>query len=510
LIRTILQSKIIFLFALSCFALLHEASGKTLYVAKSGNDKNAGTLAQPLATPAKALDIASPGDTIYLRAGRYSIDHFLWADKANLTIASNPGEKAAIVAGIEENDKTAPSVIIIVANNVTLMNLEVEGGSYYAVKVDIDKEPTSKNVTIRNCYIHGSGRDCIKTFNADSLLIEDCEIGPSGLRDPSNAEGIDSIGSVGVTIRNCYVHDAATTGIYLKGGARQGLVERNRVEHCRGAGILLGQDTDEEYMRDKTKYECLNSVARNNIIADIQAAGIGTYSGSNLRFENNTIYEAAKQSQAGFYVVVNAREVPAQNIAFKNNIVVVNSHRPVVFLFHLSDHLDSDFNIYFGNRLFRRESKTLNRLDDWTFPLWKKGLLVDEHSLFTDPLLDEENQYKPRAGSPAFDRGEKLVDVKTDFAGVARPQGTAFDIGAYEGRGDGTPVRMSATVGDSQKDGAAEAISKPQIWAVILGALSGGALFALGLLLRSKIQARNTQHPLSDSEEFLLRKSERS
>jgi hypothetical protein len=494
--QTIFLTRTVWLLALIGFAFVNEASAKTLIVAKTGNDNNAGTIAQPLATPAKALDIASPGDTIYLRAGRYAIDHFLWADKANLTIASHPGEKAAIVAGVEENSKTPPSVMIIVANQVTLLNLEIEGGSYYGVKVDLDKEPASRGVTIRNCYIHGSGRDCIKTFNADNLLIEDCEIGPSGLRDPSNAEGIDSIGSVGVTIRNCYVHDTATTGIYLKGGAREGLVERNRVEHCRGAGILLGQDTDEEYMRDKTRYECLNSVARNNIIADIQAAGIGTYSGSNIRFENNTVYEAAKQSQAGFYVVVNSREVPAQKIAFKNNIVVVSSHRPVVFLFHLSDHLESDFNIYFGNRLFRRESKTLNRLDDWSFPQWKKSLQLDEHSLFTDPLLDEEKLYKPRPASPAFDRGERLPEVKSDFTGLARPQGTAFDIGAYEGRSDGTPVRVNTEYEDAQEEEAETGFSRSQLWAVIFGVLGGAALFVVCLRLGLKgLPTRNARLP---------------
>jgi hypothetical protein len=246
----------------------------------------------------------------------------------------------------------------------------------------------------------------------------------------------------------------------------------------------------------------LNSVARNNLIADTQAAGIGTYSGSNIRFENNTIYEAAKQSQAGFYVVVNSREVPAQKISFKNNIVVVNSHRPVVFLFHLADQLVSDFNLYFGKRLFRRESKTLNRLDDWTFPEWKKGLKVDDHSLFTDPLLDEENQYKPRAGSPAFDRGENLLEVKTDFAGVARPQGAAYDIGAYEGRSDATPVRLSdeqTSSLDSQAVGEAKGLSTAQVWAVIIGTLSGGALFAISLLWRSKVgQRRTIQHPTSE------------
>jgi hypothetical protein len=484
----------VFLFVLISFAFVGESSAKTIYVAKNGNDRNAGTLSQPLGTPAKALDIASPGDTIYLREGRYVIERFLWIDKANLTIASNPGEKAAIVGGTEENDKNPTSIIITAANNISILNLEIEGGSYYGIKVDIDKEPTSRGVTIRGCYIHGSGRDCIKTFNADNLLIEDCEIGPSGLRDPSNAEGIDSIGSVGVTIRNCYVHDAATTGIYLKGGARNGVIERNRVEHSRGAGILLGQDTDLEFMRDKTIYECLDSVARNNIIADTQYAGIGTYSGSNVRFENNTIYEAAKQGQAGLYVVWNRREVPSQKVSFKNNIVVVNSHRPQVFLFNLSDQLVSEANLYFGNRLFRRESKALGRVDDWTFPQWKQGMKVDVRSSFADPLLDEDNLFKPRAGSPAFDRGEALVEVKTDYAGISRPQGAAYDIGAHEGKGSGATISLNEEEG-AKVEGNTD-LYKKQILAVIIGALSGSTLFALALLIRAKLfPAQTMQSP---------------
>jgi hypothetical protein len=499
----------VFLFLLLSFAFDGEAYAKTIYVAKNGNDRNAGTLSQPLATPAKALDIANPGDTIYLREGRYVIEHFLWIDKANLTIASNPNEKAAIVGGIEENDKNPTSVIITAASNISILNLEIEGGSYYGIKVDIDKEPASRGVTIRNCYIHGSGRDCIKTFNADNLLIENCEIGPSGLRDPSNAEGIDSIGSIGVTIRNCYVHDAATTGIYLKGGARNGVIERNRVEHSRGAGILLGQDTDLEYMRDKTIYECLDSVARNNIIADTQYAGIGTYSGSNVRFENNTIYEAAKQGQAGFYVVWNKREVPAQKVSFKNNIVVVNSHRPQVFLFNLSDQLVSEANLYFGNRLFRRESKALGRVDDWTFPQWKQGMKVDVRSLFADPLLDEDNLFKPRTGSPAFDRGEALVEVKTDYAGVNRPQGTGYDIGAHEGKGSGATISLNDN--ESTNIEGDTGLHRKQIFAVIIGVLSGSALFALALLVQAKLfQAQTMQSPdkyLSESFTSELEKS---
>ena len=42
-------------------------SGSTLYVATNGNDSNPGTLAQPLRTVQRAVDLAQPGYTIFIR-----------------------------------------------------------------------------------------------------------------------------------------------------------------------------------------------------------------------------------------------------------------------------------------------------------------------------------------------------------------------------------------------------------------------------------------------------------
>jgi hypothetical protein len=43
-----------------------------------------------------------------------------------------------------------------------------------------------------------------------------------------------------------------------------------------------------------------------------------------------------------------------------------------------------------------------------------------------------ENDYRLAAGSPAIDQGVALTEVPTDRANVKRPQGAAYDIGAYE------------------------------------------------------------------------------
>ncbi|MGH9764221.1 MAG: right-handed parallel beta-helix repeat-containing protein, partial [Blastocatellia bacterium] len=259
-------------------------------------------------------------------------------------------------------------------------------------------------------------------------------IGPSGVRDPSNAEGIDSIGSVGILIRGCYIHDSATNGIYLKGGARNGLIEGCRVERTHGyAGIILGQDTDLEFMRDGTKYEAIDCVARNNIVAHTGAAGLGTYSGLNIRFENNTLYDVAREIQAGFWVVTNSRGVPAEQVTFVNNIVVINSGRPFLFVKDLADKLVADGNVYYspiGKYEFRREISSKSSADQWTFGTWRRSTGADNTSVTADPKVNASDLYRPLPDSPAMGHGVAVANAK-DFAGAPRPRARCT-IGAWE------------------------------------------------------------------------------
>jgi hypothetical protein len=404
-------------------AVSQAAEARTIYVSTTGYDyqNQAGTIAQPLGSLERALELASAGDTIHLRGGTYFVTRQMSVDKSDLTIASYPGEYATITAPYVEGPDTPVNVIVIMADRVSLLNLGIRGGSYYAVKIDPPSEKAATNgVRIRGSRISHSGRDCIKTFNADNLVIEDCEIGPSGLRDPSNAEGIDSIGSIGVTIRRCYVHDTTTNGIYLKGGARNGLVEQCRVENTGDyGGILLGQDTDLEYMRDGATFEAINCVARNNLVINTGAAGMGTYSGSDVLFENNTLYRVANRNQAGFWVVKNTREVRPQRVTFRKNIVVLFSKRPMVFLSDLADQPVFDANIYYSSLDFYefRQEITIppTKFSIWNFIQWKQNLAVDVRSDTVNPLLDAGNYHRPLPESPIFNKADAIPGVLTDI-----------------------------------------------------------------------------------------------
>src|SRR5262249_51334716 len=73
------------------------ANAAILYVSTTGNDSNPGTINAPVASLNKANNLASPGDTIYLRGGSYTAARYVYCDKDGLTISSYPGEQAVLV-----------------------------------------------------------------------------------------------------------------------------------------------------------------------------------------------------------------------------------------------------------------------------------------------------------------------------------------------------------------------------------------------------------------------------
>src|ERR1051325_3174653 len=148
-----------FLTIFFCGFAAASADAATLYVSTSGSDSNPGTQSAPVATVGRAFALAAPGDTIYLRSGRYNLSRFLYLDKAGLTLASYPGE-SAIIAGSNTDASNMGYVIYVGADNITLRDLEVQGGETYVLKIEL-----ANNVVIRNCRLWNSGRDCVKTYN---------------------------------------------------------------------------------------------------------------------------------------------------------------------------------------------------------------------------------------------------------------------------------------------------------------------------------------------------------
>ena len=370
-----------------------------------------------------AIEAANEGDTIVVAAGRYHLTDALRLDKRALKIAGVAGQRPVLMAPADK-----PAVVHILADGVQLQDLILQGG-FYGVKIEPEDDTPVRGVTIRNCTISSTAADAVKSYRADDLKIEYCQIGPTGLQQHDNAEGIDIIASVKVLIRGCVIEQTATNGIYFKGGTRDGVVERCLVRHTGHGGILLGQDTDPEYMRDQARFEAINCTAQNNIIVDTQTAGLGTYSGQNISFVNNTLLDTAKSGQASIWIVTNEREVPAEKVVLRNNIIGGSGKRPAIFIKDAAGLPDSDHNLFWGPKDVRivREitaDASLNR--DWSLQQWREATGMDRHSRIAEPGVDTL-RFRPALSSAAIGAGQQVKGMTDDYYGKTRSQ---WDIGA--------------------------------------------------------------------------------
>jgi parallel beta-helix repeat protein len=61
---------------------------------------------------------------------------------------------------------------------------------------------------------------------------------------------------------------------------------------------------------------------------------------------------------------------------------------------------------------------------------------IQSNNLTADPKFIDgaANNFRLQSSSPAINAGVSLSEVLTDFDGIPRPQGSAFDIGSYEYR----------------------------------------------------------------------------
>lgn len=431
----------------------------TWYVSTTGNDNNAGTLANPFKTLPRAIDEAQPGDEILMRGGQYTSQE-IRINKSNLHIKSYPGEWAVITAVTNVEDISAciwynePET-----TGGTLERLEIVGGYYYAIKFETNWDwdpnlPFSQRkgvsgVTITDCNIHHSGRDAIKLTPAcANISILNCEIhhtgtGPGALLD-FNAEGIDNVNAPNLTVKGCHIHDIATTGVYVKGGGRNCVIEANRIENCGEGGVYLGFYTDAEWFDtdfNPEYFENINGLVFNNLIVNTQHAGIGLWGAKDARVYNNTVINAAMTEHAALFFNTTdvwiddntSARVGSQQVRVVNNLFIQPGFQEPVMVRVRENALSGNNNQIDNNGYFDPNGAAFldDNLDwqEWTLAQWKAQTFRDLHSFDTDPILDED--YHLLAGSPCINTGVNQAFITTDREGQPRNDG-ANDIGSDE------------------------------------------------------------------------------
>lgn len=442
-----------------------------LHVSPSGNDAAGdGSAAAPYRTVQYVLDnVAGPGAVVLLHGGTYQeqvrIRH------SNLTLQSVQGERAHVTCPVSGDENAPPICIEIDAETagVTLRGLEVSGG-FYSIYLgsqwDYDNTPldnaAARNVVIEDCVVHDSGRDTIKLpAGCDNVTIRRCEIYNSGRSYPpgtptedKNAEGIDVVNSDNLRVADTYVHDAATSCVYVKGGSIGTVIERVKAERCGDVGIALGFDTSPEFFDTRANpgyYENLGGTVRNCLVRDTGLAGIGLFASRDARVLHNTIVHAATRGQAALYLGVATQDYdpaakrPANaNPTIVGNIVDqsgVTDARCFGIRYGVEDQLgalsglEGPFalrtNLYFASGACAfSDSRPASTLEGGDLAAWQAHAAgFDTGSIFRAPGLDAAGHLS--ASSPAVDAaGGATEGVRYDLD--RQPRQAPYDLGADE------------------------------------------------------------------------------
>lgn len=438
-------------------------SGVVWYVSPSGDDSGAGSEDSPFRTIARALETCQPGETIALFAGTYP--EAVRIRQPRITLRSRPGERALIQSPVDDEEISICVEFDVDSSGGKLQNLEITGGYYYAVSFETkwdwggSDRGGACDVTVENCLIHHSGRDCVKIKpGCDRITIQNCEIHHSGAGYPSgtpdddkNAEGIDNVNGDSMTVIGCTIHDIASTGIYFKGGATDCRIDRSRIYNCGGGGVMVGFDTSPEYFDltvNPEYYEAIDGTVQNCIISDTVYAGIGLYASRNCNVYHNTLVNTAKRGHAPLYFGITFQDwEPSANRPASigpeliNNLVCQGEASPSTMVFiRYSEELGGlsalsgmpamSNNLYFcvaGSPAFS-DQRPGSLLMDCDLSAWMGHIAGDQNSCIADPLLDDKLHL--RSGSPAIGRGLYLEEVPHDYDGDSR--GNPPDIGADE------------------------------------------------------------------------------
>lgn len=425
-----------------------------IFVSPDGNDSTGdGSLAKPYATIATALTKAPQGSSIILRNGTYAGGFTI---RKKVTLRSRANEWAKIECSTDSAGPASAISIDVDADGTRLSRLEIVGGSLYAVMFqtkwdwgEADRTGAT-DVIIEDCLIHDTGRDGIKvTPGSDRATVRRTEIHHTGVRDNSNADGIDNVNGDSMHVYDSYFHDIATNGVYFKGGAMDCVIERTIVSKTGGGGIFLGFDTSPEYFDLEVNpdyYENINGTVKNCLVTDTQYSGIGLFGAKNPKVFNNTVINTAQAGHAAIYFGLtfqdedeSAGRPPTVNPTIYNNLVVQPKGRNCVGIRHSDEMGDMnglsgpaviDYNLYFGEggACTFDDRRTGQTLTTTSLSEWAKHIGGESNSRSTDPLLNA--LYRPQAGSAADGTAKQLTDVATDLLSQAR--GVPPDIGAFE------------------------------------------------------------------------------
>ena len=233
----------------------------------------------------------SQGVRINLVAGTYpqsAVPHFWESRHGTFT--------APVIIRAADGPGTArlPSLNIFDCRHLHLVGLEVTAGGGDVVQIQ-----ASSHVLLRDTTIRGTGQiatyavpqEALKVNQSQHVYIEHCDI--SGAWD----NAVDFVAVQYGHVVGSRIHRSGDWAMYAKGGSAYLTITGNEFFDAGTGGFTAGQGTGFEFMvAPWLHYEAYDIAFTNNVIRDVEGAGIGVNGGFNILLAHNTLVNVGSRS----------------------------------------------------------------------------------------------------------------------------------------------------------------------------------------------------------------------
>jgi hypothetical protein len=351
------------------------------YVDPKGADSNRGTRAAPFKTIQRAADVAGPGDTVFVKPGRYTgPDRIVSVSRGGtpqgwLTFKAEPAGEAVLDGRNGQSHEAwyfGPEVGYVRVEGFEITGLQEHGFDTYGGGVH--------DLLIARNRIHHIGRNCTNTNNGRT----GASLGASTHR---------------VTFDGNVWHDI---GRFAPGESGCTPANENYQNHDHGIYVA---DADEITITNNVFY----NFARGWAVHRYYSRGSLSHE---LTIVNNTF--AGKNPYRPGQIIL---ATPTEGLRIENNI------------FYGPEEAGLNFeNLEFSGASVRN-NMTFGGVTKVGRP---RGVTFGKNWEKTDPRIVGGTDFHLRSDSPAIDVGLPEPAVTHDADGVVRPRGPGYDLGAYE------------------------------------------------------------------------------
>ncbi|MGE5351160.1 MAG: T9SS type A sorting domain-containing protein [Acidobacteriota bacterium] len=438
------MKKILLFVLFVLFLMTNNSWAVNYYVdASKGSDTNTGrSTTLPWKTIQKAANCMAPGDTCFVVPGSYP-------ERINV---STSGTQSAPVVYKALGQGVVTKGFTIIASYITVDGFEVTETSRTSWVDGAGFHIKGQYVKVLNNYIHITyregirlGDDAASTATANCLLQNNkiIRVGHSGILvcgannvvkeneiagvvqwAVTNPQNLDAVGlrffGTGHIICGNYIHDIMLSdpengnaphvdAVQTWGPATYMTIENNT--------FAMGEPTLNKQISMVTEVNApVNDLTYRNNVCYNTLRGLNIYGShvtgtstpiENLKVENNT-FDGFVDNPVELHDCPNAK---VMNNIFNNTVELY------------IDTKTASGGLQIGYNAFYHTDGTLPAGTHYTGDIWGSD------PKFVNPA---GRDYHLQQTSPLIDKGFVLTDLSSDFSGTARPQGTCYDMGAYE------------------------------------------------------------------------------